>query len=51
MVQEFRAGDEHGGGFTEPVRDWHAYASIARFGDWDNLTGDELSVPIIYEPG
>lgn len=33
-----------------PSADWREYAAIPRVEDYDNIFGDELSVPIIYEP-
>lgn len=32
------------------IADWREYAAIRRVEDYENLFGDELSVPIIYEP-
>lgn len=48
MIHEFRKGSDDfarvaGDAEREPV-------AFRRRGDWDNPSGDEPSVPIIYEP-
>jgi hypothetical protein len=35
---------------TGLISDWREYAAMRRVEDYENLFGDELSVPIIYEP-
>ncbi|MDD5302189.1 MAG: hypothetical protein PHS14_03695 [Elusimicrobia bacterium] len=50
MIQDFRAADKDGAGLARLVVDWREYSAIERLGDWDNLSGDEFSIPIIYEP-
>jgi hypothetical protein len=35
---------------SSPIAYWREYAAMRRLEDYENLFGDELSVPIIYEP-
>jgi hypothetical protein len=50
MGQKFGAADRDGAGSTSPVMEGGEHAAFARRGDWDNPSGDEPSVPIIYDP-
>lgn len=50
MVQGTEASGTEGVEGAASLVKWLEYADIPRFGDYDDLVGDELSVPIIYEP-
>lgn len=49
MIHESRKGNEDGARPAD-VRAERELAAFRRRGDWDNPSGDEPSVPIIYEP-
>ena len=51
MVQAFKTAERDVIDHAGPLVNWREYAAIPRLGDYDSLVGDELSVPIIYEPG
>lgn len=48
MLHDFRKENEDGA--RPDVRAEREPAAFRRRGDWDNPSGDEPSVPIIYEP-
>ena len=50
MVQGSNAAERDVVDLVGPLVNWREYAAIPRFGDYDDLVGDEPSVPIIYEP-
>lgn len=50
MAQIQRLADGDVSDPAAPLVRWREYAAIPRFGDYDGPVGDELSVPIIYEP-
>lgn len=50
MIQGTKAADKDVADYAVPLKNWREYAAIPRFGDYDDLVGDEPSVPIIYEP-
>jgi hypothetical protein len=51
MVQGISMSEDERVRAASPLVKWLEYAEIPRFGDYDGPVGDELSVPIIYEPG
>jgi hypothetical protein len=48
-MQDFRKGNEDGARAADN-RAERELAALRRRSDWDNPSGDEPSVPIIYEP-
>jgi len=50
MIQGSKSSDVEGAEGAGSLVTWREYAGIPRFEDYDDLVGDELSVPIIYEP-
>lgn len=50
MVQGSSISEDERVTAAAPLVKWLEYADIPRFGDYDDLVGDEFSVPIIYEP-
>lgn len=49
MIPDLRTAGEDGARPAD-VRADRELAAFRRRGDWDNPSGDEPSVPIIYEP-
>ncbi len=50
MIHEFDVAPSDGADFAKLITDWHEYAAMRRFSDRDAFFGDELSVPILYDP-
>ena len=49
MIADVRS-EQIQGDVSGLIADWPEYATMRRVEDYENLFGDELSVPIIYEP-
>ena len=50
MIQEHGATDKIELDFARLLTDWREYAAMQNLGAFDDVFGDELSVPILYEP-
>lgn len=50
MVEEFGARSDDGAAGAASAKAGGTQPAFHRRGDWDNPSGDEPSVPIIYEP-
>ncbi|MDP3544478.1 MAG: hypothetical protein Q8T11_18590 [Elusimicrobiota bacterium] len=50
MIHEYGKGNADGAQAADAGADKRDFAAFRRHGDWDNPSGDEPSVPIIYEP-
>lgn len=50
MGQIAEAGEGDSWEHAAPLVIWREYAALPRLTDYDGLVGEELSVPIIYEP-